>query len=172
MQQGAAPSDEQLVFLASRLGEALRGRGWRIATAESCTGGLIGHAITSVPGSSEYYVGGVICYWDRAKEVELGVSRDMLEAHGAVSAEVAGAMAEGARRRFGVELAVAVTGIAGPQGATPEKPIGLVYSAVSLRGHPPVVDREVWPFDREGNRRASTLRALELAVSLASASES
>jgi nicotinamide-nucleotide amidase len=166
--QGTSPSDAELVAAATRLGEALRARGWHIATAESCTGGLIGHAITSVPGSSEYYVGGVICYWDRAKEVGLGVPHDMLAAHGAVSAEVAGAMAEGARRRFGVELAVAVTGIAGPQGATPGKPVGLVYTAASQRAHPPTIDREIWSFDREGNRHAATLRALELALSLAS----
>lgn len=164
---GTAPSDEQLQAVAVQLGEALRAHGWRIATAESCTGGLIGHAITSVPGSSDYYVGGVICYWDRAKEVELGVPHEMIEAHGAVSPEVAGAMAEGARRRFGVELAVAVTGIAGPQGARPGKPVGLVYTAAVLRGHPPLVDREVWPFEREGNRRAAALRALELALAQA-----
>ncbi len=162
MLPGIAPDDQALQAAAARLGEAMRERGWRIATAESCTGGLIGHAITSVPGSSEYYVGGVICYSDRAKEVELGVPHEMLTAHGAVSAEVARAMAEGARRRFGVEVAVSVTGIAGPTGATPDKPVGLVYTASSLRGHPPIVDREIWPFDREGNRRASTLRALEL----------
>lgn len=167
MPLGTAPSDDVLQAAAARLGEALRQRGWRIATAESCTGGLIGHAITSVPGSSDYYVGGVICYWDRAKEVELGVSHELIEAHGAVSPEVATAMAEGARRRFGVELVVAVTGIAGPQGARPGKPVGLIYTAASRRGHPPVVDREIWPFDRDGNRRAATLRALELALSQA-----
>lgn len=167
MPLGTAPSDDVLQAAAARLGEALRQRGWRIATAESCTGGLIGHAITSVPGSSDYYVGGVICYWDRAKEVELGVSHELIEAHGAVSPEVATAMAEGARRRFGVELVVAVTGIAGPQGARPGKPVGLIYTAAARRGHPPVVDREIWPFDRDGNRRAATLRALELALSQA-----
>jgi PncC family amidohydrolase len=96
------PSDETLAAAAERLGRALRERHWRLATAESCTGGLVGHAITSISGSSDYYVGGVICYWDRAKEVELSVPHELLAEHGAVSAQVAAAMADGARKRFGV----------------------------------------------------------------------
>jgi PncC family amidohydrolase len=158
------PDDERLAEIGSRLGDLLRDLGWRVATAESCTGGLIGHALTQTAGSSDYYVGGVICYWDRAKEVELGVPAELIEMHGAVSPEVAAAMADGVRRRFNVELGVAVTGIAGPDGARPGKPVGLVYVAASRRGYPAIVDREVWPYDRDGNKRASARHALELAI--------
>ncbi len=161
-----APDDARLQAVSAQLGAALSDRHWHLATAESCTGGLIGHAITAIPGSSAYYVGGVICYGDRAKEAELSVPRELIEAHGAVSSEVAAAMAVGAQRRFGVEIGLAVTGIAGPQGATPTKPIGLVYVAVAQRGHPAVVTRELWTFDRDGNKRASALRAMELALSV------
>jgi PncC family amidohydrolase len=161
------PDDEQLLQASARLGAALRARGWRLATAESCTGGLIGHEITAIPGASDYYPGGVITYSDLAKEVELAVPRELLQAHGAVSQEVAAAMAVGVRQRFGVEVGMAVTGIAGPWGDTPDKPIGLTYIAVARVGHPPVVVEEVWTFDRDGNKRASALRALELALSVA-----
>lgn len=153
-----------LVAAGQRLGRALRARGWRLATAESCTGGLVGHAITSIPGSSEYYVGGVICYADRVKEIELGVPHKLIARHGVVSAEVAAAMAEGVRRRFEVDLGVAVTGIAGPDGGTPTKPVGLVYVAAALRGVEPQVERHVFAHDRGGNKRASALAALQLAV--------
>jgi PncC family amidohydrolase len=96
--------------------------------------------------------------------VELGVPLELSEAHGAVSAVVAAAMADGVRRRFNVEVGIAVTGIAGPQGARPGKPVGLTWTAATRRGHPAQTDREVWPFDRDGNRRAATLQALELAL--------
>jgi PncC family amidohydrolase len=100
-----------------------------LATAESCTGGLIGHLLTSVPGSSEYYVGGVIAYSNRLKHELLGVPEDILRTVGAVSPECAAAMARGARERLGTAYAVATTGIAGPAGGTPTKPVGLVYVA-------------------------------------------
>ena len=167
--QPAAPSDKTLTAAAESLGRVLRERGWRLATAESCTGGLVGHAITAVPGASDYYVGGVISYSDRAKEVELGVPPELIADHGAVSAEVAAAMANGVRLRFNVELGVAVTGVAGPDGGSVDKPVGLVYVAAVRRGHPAVIERELWPFDRDGNKRASALRALELATRQASA---
>lgn len=169
MPAATAPTDEELTSAATALGAALRPHRWRLATAESCTGGLIGHAITAIPGSSDYYVGGVICYWDRAKEVELGVPHELIAEHGAVSSQVAAAMADGARRRFNVEFAVAVTGIAGPDGGTAGKPVGLVYLGAAHRGHPPVVERHVWPFDRDGNKRASALRAIELVIAEATA---
>jgi PncC family amidohydrolase len=109
----AGPDERDLGDAALRLGHALRAAGWRLATAESSTGGLIGHAITMIPGSSDYYPGGVISYSNLAKEVELHVAHDLLVEHGAVSAEVAAAMAEGVRDRFGTEIGVGVTGIAG-----------------------------------------------------------
>ena len=158
--QPAAPSDKTLTAAAESLGRVLRERGWRLATAESCTGGLVGHAITAVPGASDYYVGGVISYSDRAKAVELGVPPELIAEQGAVSAEVAAAMADGVRLRFKVELGVAVTGVAGPDGGTADKPVGLVYVAAVRRAHPAVIERELWPFDRDGNKRASALRAV------------
>lgn len=160
----APPSDEALTVAAESLGAALRKRGWRLATAESCTGGLVGHLITAVPGASDYYVGGIISYSDHAKKMELGVPRALLMEHGAVSPEVASAMASGVRRRFDVDVGVAVTGIAGPDGGTAGKPVGLVYLAAVRSGDPARVERHLWAFDRDGNKRASALRALELAT--------
>lgn len=163
------PGDVELQALAARLGELLRERGWRLATAESSTGGLIGHAITMIPGASDYYAGGVICYSNLAKEKELRVPAAMIAEHGAVSAEVAGAMAEGAWRRFGVDLGVAVTGIAGPEGGTPEKPVGLHFIGAARGGHPATVGRHHFGFDRDGNRSAAAAAALQLAIAEASA---
>jgi nicotinamide-nucleotide amidase len=102
-------------------------RGLRLATAESCTGGMVAARLTDVPGSSASFVGGVVAYADDVKRTELEVPEELLAEHGAVSAEVATAMAEGARRRLGADVAVAVTGVAGPGGGTPEKPVGRVY---------------------------------------------
>jgi nicotinamide-nucleotide amidase len=105
----------------------LAANGFRLATAESCTGGMVAARLTDVPGASATFVGGVVAYADDVKEAELGVADELLAEHGAVSAEVAAAMAEGARRQLGVDVAVAVTGVAGPGGGTPEKPVGRVY---------------------------------------------
>jgi nicotinamide-nucleotide amidase len=113
--------------LEESLVAALAGRGATFATAESCTGGLIGARITDVPGASSVYLGGVVTYSDRAKTERLGVAPALLAAHGAVSEAVAAAMAEGCLRAFGSSLAVSVTGIAGPSGGTPDKPVGTVW---------------------------------------------
>ena len=163
------PDDAALEALARRLGELLRERQWRLATAESSTGGLIGHAITMIPGASDYYAGGAICYSNLAKEKELGVPATLIAEHGAVSAEVAAAMAEGAWRRFSVDVGVSVTGIAGPEGGTTEKPVGLHFIGVARIGHPPVVERHQFGFDRDGNRSGAAGAALELAIREASA---
>ena len=135
-----------------------------MATAESSTGGLIGHAITMIPGASDYYAGGVICYSNLAKEVTLGVPHELIEAHGAVSEEVAAALAVGAAHRFDTELGVSVTGIAGPEGGSALKPVGTHYLAVARRGHPARVEHLVFTHDRDGNRAAASLAALELAL--------
>ena len=163
-----APTDDELVAAARRLGRVLVDRGWQMATAESCTGGLLGHAITAVPKSSDHYLGGIVSYSDAVKEELLGVPGDLIEQVGAVSAEVAEAMTSGALARFGVaHLAVAVTGIAGPDGGSDDKPVGLTYVAAATRDGRAVVERHTWPHDRDGNKRASALAALELAATLA-----
>ena len=114
------------------LADALRRRGWHLATAESCTGGLIAAACTAVAGSSDWFERGFVTYSNAAKTEMLGVDPGLIAAHGAVSDAVAQAMARGAVERAGVDLGVAVTGIAGPGGATPGKPVGLVWLAVAL----------------------------------------
>ena len=138
-----------------------RARGWTLATAESCTGGMVAERITSVPGASDVFAGSVVTYSNSSKHDLLGVSDELLERHGAVSAEVAAAMAVGARMRVGADVGVAVTGIAGPGGGTPEKPVGLVF----LHGSSPdgERDRELnLPGEREQIRRRSTVAALHL----------
>jgi len=152
------------------LGEAMRRAGLTIAVAESCTGGLLGSLITDQPGSSAYFLGGVLAYSDAVKRTHLGVSPALLESQGAVSGGVAEAMAEGARSRFGAKLAVSVTGIAGPDGGGPTKPVGLTYIGVaSARG---AFAREYrFKGDRRANRREAATQAMRLAIEEASALE-
>jgi nicotinamide-nucleotide amidase len=141
--------------------ELCRARGWTLATAESCTGGLVAARLTSVPGSSAVVRGGVVAYANDVKELELGVPASLLETHGAVSADVAEAMAHGARERLGVDVAVSVTGIAGPDGGTAEKPVGLVY----LHAETPEGSRGrefSFPGDRASIRARSVVGALHL----------
>ncbi len=124
---------ERRVDLETVVVEALRAAGKTVALAESCTGGLVGHRLTNVPGSSEVFLGGVMAYSNESKIRDLGVPADVLELVGAVSAEVAAAMAEGVRARFGSDFGIGITGIAGPGGGTPQKPVGLVFVAVADR---------------------------------------
>jgi nicotinamide-nucleotide amidase len=140
----------------------------RVALAESCTGGRVGDALTDVPGSSAYVAGGVIAYEDASKEALLGVPRSVLDAHGAVSAQAAVAMADGARARFAADLGVAVTGIAGPGGGTPGKPVGLTYVAVADAAGT-TVRRFAWTGSREANKASSALAALDLLLERAEA---
>jgi competence/damage-inducible protein CinA-like protein len=142
--------------------ELCRERRLSLAVAESCTGGLVAARLTSVPGSSDVFVGGVVAYANAVKRAELGVSEDLLRAHGAVSAEAAAAMAAGVRARLGADVGIAVTGVAGPGGGTEEKPVGLVY----LHAETPDAGRGLefnYPADREGIRRRATVAALHLA---------
>jgi nicotinamide-nucleotide amidase len=179
VQPGAeARADELEVGLASRhlfsreeTGTAelvlslLRERGLRLATAESCTGGLVAARLTDVPGASDVFVGSVIAYSNEVKAAELGVPEEVLRDHGAVSAETAAAMAEGARARLGVDVAVSVTGIAGPDGGTDEKPVGLVY----LHASGPMGERRRrfdFPGDRATIRGRATVAALHLVRAL------
>jgi len=139
--------------------EACRARGWTLATAESCTGGMVAERLTSVPGSSDAFVGAVVAYANGVKERELGVTT--LAEFGAVSAETAAAMATGVRARLGADVGVAVTGIAGPGGGTPEKPVGLVY----VHAETPEASHGIdftFPSDRESIRRRATVAALHL----------
>jgi PncC family amidohydrolase len=152
---------DALVGLAGRLGAVLVERGLTVATAESCTGGLVAHLLTEVPGSSRYLRGGIVAYADDVKLAALGVPAEVLVAHGAVSAQVALAMADGVRARLGTDLGVGVTGVAGPDGGSDAKPVGLVYVAVAGYG-PAEVRRCLWAGDRSENKRLSAEAALEL----------
>ena len=141
--------------------DACRERGLTLATAESCTGGLVAARLTSVPGSSDVFLGAVVAYADEAKARELDVPTEVLERHGAVSAEAAAAMAAGARARLGADVAVSVTGVAGPGGGTPEKPVGLVY--LHAEGPDGSLARRLdLPGDREAIRSRSAVAALHL----------
>ncbi len=146
---------------ARRLGNRLRSDRLTLATAESCTGGLVGALLTALPGSSHYYLGGVIAYSNRAKIVLLGVPPATLTAHGAVSAATATAMAQGMRERLGADLAVSITGIAGPGGGSDEKPVGLVFVALATAAEP-VVRRLSLAGSRQAVRSAAAAAALEL----------
>jgi len=147
--------------LAQAIGELLQQRHLTLAVAESCTGGLLAAHITNIPGSSAYFAGGVIAYSYETKKWVLHVPADVLERYGAVSAETATAMAKGVRELLQVDLALAITGIAGPAGATPTKPVGLVYIALSS-AQEEKWRRYVWPGNRWENREMSARAALEL----------
>jgi PncC family amidohydrolase len=160
--------EDPLVDVARRLQATCLDHGLTVALAESCTGGLVAAAVTDTPGSSGYFAGGVVSYADAAKRDLLGVPPDTLAAHGAVSAQVARAMAEGARDRFGASLAGSVTGIAGPDGGSDDKPVGLTYLGVAdERGID--IRRIVWTGDRAANRRDSGVALLELLLERAAA---
>jgi nicotinamide-nucleotide amidase len=152
---------EDAQALAAELGRVLLARGWRVSVAESCTGGLVAAAITSVAGSSDWFDVGYVTYSNAAKAALLGVPEATLAAHGAVSEETARAMATGALAKSGADLAVAVTGIAGPSGGTPAKPVGTVCFAWAAKGG--AVESATRRFDgnRAGVRAASVHCALE-----------
>ena len=154
------PADEGLADLAERLGRALEARNLRVATAESCTGGWITKALTDIPGSSRWVEGGVVAYSNSAKSSLLGVPAGTVAAHGAVSEAVVRAMAEGARARFGVPLTVAVSGVAGPDGGTPDKPVGTVWIAVAGLGETRALGRQ-YVGDREEIRLRATQASLD-----------
>jgi nicotinamide-nucleotide amidase len=150
--------------LVETLFERCIAAGLVVATAESCTGGMIAAAITDRAGSSAMFDRGFVTYSNAAKTAMLGVPEALLAAHGAVSAEVADAMARGALDHSPAHAAVAVTGIAGPAGGSPEKPVGLVYIAAGRRGSAPIVVRHVFPGDRAAVRSATVAEALRLLI--------
>lgn len=143
------------------MGQLLQRQNWSLATAESCTGGLIGHWITQVPGSSAYYLGGVVSYADQVKEELLGVHPDTLSSVGAVSRATALEMARGVRQRLTADVGISVTGIAGPGGGSAEKPVGLTWIAIVT----PRVERAqrfVFDGDRSANKQSAAQAALEM----------
>jgi PncC family amidohydrolase len=154
---------EERMKVEQAIGALLVEQGLTLATAESCTGGLVAHRITNVPGSSTYYLGGFIAYANEAKEALLGVRHETLLAHGAVSEETAREMARGARQRIGAAIGVSVTGIAGPTGGTPDKPVGLVYIALST-SEAELCEHHIWQGNRLKNKEQSAQAALQLVL--------
>lgn len=155
--------DAELLTAAEALLIRARAHGLKLGTAESCTGGLIAGALTAIAGSSDVVEGGFVTYSNEAKMAMLAVPSDLFPSVGAVSDEVAAAMASGVLDRLPrVDLAVSVTGIAGPGGGSAAKPVGLVHFAVARRGRAPETRHEVFPGDRAGIRRATVLKAMAL----------
>jgi PncC family amidohydrolase len=146
-------------MLVKQISKKLRDRQWRLSVAESATGGLLGHLITQVPGSSDYFWGGVIAYANDVKREVLGVSEETLERWGAVSARAALEMAQGTCRVTGAEVGISITGIAGPTGATAYKPIGLYYIGLAVPS-----ESWCWRHHFDGNRRENNEAAAEAAL--------
>lgn len=157
-------TDPQLMALAAELGTLLKARGWHIATAESCTGGLVAGAITAIAGSSDWFEFGFVAYANAAKTALLDVPEQLVWDHGAVSEQTAQAMADGALAKSGADVALAVTGVAGPGGGTPAKPVGTVCFAWVLRNGGATTETHHFRADRAGVRRASVAAALEGAI--------
>jgi PncC family amidohydrolase len=158
-----AQTENSDIPLEEKAGHQLRVNGLTLATAESSTGGLIAKRLTDIPGSSAYMIGGIVAYADQIKQQLLGVRKDTLIAYGAVSEAVAAQMARGARMVCSADLAVSVTGIAGPGGATATKPVGLAYVGLSARDGT-WVRRFVWSGDRDANRQTAVDAALQIVL--------
>jgi PncC family amidohydrolase len=155
------PPDPEIFALAQQVGERLRRQGRSLAVAESCTGGLLGGALTDVPGSSAYFLGGVISYADRVKVEQLQVPQATLRQYGAVSEQTAAAMARAVRQLLHADIGVSITGVAGPD-AESGKPVGLTFIGVAAQAS--TTHRFLWTGDRWDNRRRSVIAALELLV--------
>jgi PncC family amidohydrolase len=155
--------DKHMYTLANEIYELLKKENKTITTAESCTGGLIGGVITSVPGVSSYYKEGVITYSNKAKEKYLGVKHDTLLKYGAVSHQTALEMAEGILKAADADISLAVTGIAGPDGGTDEKPVGLVYIGLAQKGKDTIYEKFIFPGDRDTVRELTIENALCMA---------
>jgi nicotinamide-nucleotide amidase len=154
--------EAETLHLAQSVLDACRARGWHVATAESCTGGLVAAVLTAIAGSSDVIERGFVTYSNKAKSELLGVPAETIAAHGAVSAETTAAMAEGAVARAPVDLAVSVTGVAGPGGGSAEKPVGLVIFGLARRDGSCRTERHIFAGDRSAVRRAALHRALGL----------
>ncbi|HNQ35019.1 MAG TPA: CinA family protein [bacterium] len=152
---------KEMLALAAEVGEGLRGKGLNLGVAESCTGGRLAALITAVPGSSDYFLGGVVAYHNRVKRRALKIPAGRLRRFGAVSPETAAAMAGNIRKVTGGRIGLSITGIAGPAGGSPEKPVGLVYLGFSTRKVRKVFECR-FPGTREEIRRQACLEALEI----------
>jgi len=159
---GDAVFGERAATFPEVVGTALRDKGKTLAVAESCTGGRVGEMLTRVPGASDYLLLDAVVYANSAKEAVLGVSPELLRAHGAVSSEAAAAMAEGALRVAGADIAVSITGVAGPGGGTEDKPVGTVWFGLARRGEPTITKHRKLPWDRDRIQTLSAYLALEL----------
>lgn len=159
------------IQLVNKVSDELRKQNRSIATAESCTGGLLAHTLTNVSGSSDYFDRGVITYSNRAKNEMLGIPEELLKKHGAVSKEVAAAMAQAIRQNARVDCGLATTGIAGPTGGTKDKPVGLVYIALSTKDTL-IVKQFLFSGDRVSNKENTCTKALELILELLSKKKS
>ncbi|KAF0122892.1 MAG: competence damage-inducible protein A [Methylocystaceae bacterium] len=165
-------SEHTTYIKANALLDKARAKALRLASAESCTGGLVAAALTEIPGSSDVFDRGFVTYSNAAKSDMLGVADALLEAHGAVSAEVARAMALGAIDHSLADVAVAVTGVAGPGGGSSEKPVGLVYFACARRdGGVDHVERRYGPLSRDEIRAASVIQALDMMIDAVDAAQ-
>jgi nicotinamide-nucleotide amidase len=154
--------DSETLALAQSVLDACRERGWHVATVESCTGGLVAGALTALAGSSDVVERGFVTYSNAAKSELLGVPSETIAAHGAVSSETTAAMAEGAVARAPVDLAISVTGVAGPGGGSAAKPVGLVIFGLARRNGPSRTERRVFDGDRSAVRQAAVHTALSL----------
>jgi nicotinamide-nucleotide amidase len=159
--------DQQLYDLAAEVGRALKARGWMLACAESCTGGWIGQCVTMVPGSSDWFERGFITYTNVAKMEMLGVRKETLQAHGAVSEQTVQEMARGALERSRAQVSVSVSGVAGPSGGSADKPVGMVCVGWAVRGGVERVTTLQLAGDRDAVRRQSVVAALEGLLRLA-----
>ncbi len=159
------------IKLINKVSDELKKQKQTIATAESCTGGLLAHLLTNISGSSEYFDRGIVSYSNRAKQEALGVPEELLQKHGAVSREVAEAMAQGIRQRASVDYGLSTTGIAGPTGGSKDKPVGLVFIAIASPDQV-IVKRFLFSGDRLTNKESSCTAALELLFELLSREKS
>jgi nicotinamide-nucleotide amidase len=165
----SALSDAGLRALAEQAGRLLLAAGRRVATAESCTGGWVAKCLTDIAGSSQWFERGYVTYSNLSKQQTVGVAPGVLETFGAVSRPTAEQMAAGALHESGADMAVAITGIAGPDGGSAEKPVGLVWFALAQRTAPPVAVQQQFAGDREAVRRAAVATALRLVIGAAGA---
>jgi len=163
--------DEALQLLAAEAGALLLAAGRRVATAESCTGGWVAKCLTDIAGSSQWFERGYVTYSDEAKAQSIGVAASVIETFGAVSRPTAEQMAAGALHASGADMAVAITGIAGPDGGSADKPVGLVWFALAQRTAAPVAIQQQFAGDREAIRRAAVASALRMVIAAAAARE-